>query len=38
LRVLGGDCVRSRGMDGFRQVPYMAGESGSMPGRQMLLQ
>jgi hypothetical protein len=38
LRVLYGDRIRSRGLDVFGQVPYMAGESGSMPGRRMLPQ
>jgi hypothetical protein len=38
LRVLGGDRIRSRGLDCFGQVPYMAGESGSMSGRRMLPQ
>jgi hypothetical protein len=38
LRVLYGDRIRSRGLDVFGQVPRMAGESGSMPGRRMLPQ
>jgi hypothetical protein len=38
LRVLYGDRIRSRGLDVFGQVPCMAGESGSMPGRRMLPQ
>ena len=35
-RVLYGDRIRSRGLDVFGQVSYIAGESGSMSGRRML--
>ena len=30
-----GDCVRSRGLDGFRPGTAHGGETGSMPGRRM---
>jgi hypothetical protein len=36
LRVLYGDCVRTRAWMASGQVPHMADESGSMSGRRML--
>jgi hypothetical protein len=36
LRVLYGDCVRTRAWMASGQVPRMADESGSMSGRRML--